>query len=400
MRILFVWDSDYPWDIRVEKICTSLIKDGCDVHLVCRNRLRRPAEETIDDLHIHRIHCLPKGYNALNSIVTFPAFFNPNWLWRIHQVLRRKAQFDLIIVRDLPMALAAIAMGKLSGVPVVLDMAESYPELVRLVWKFEPFRFVNIFARNPYVVDFIEKAVVKRVIHVFAMVEESRHRLMARGVKADKITIVSNTPVPERFEKARPIITERSKNYAGRLILVYVGFVNYSRGLQRTLVSLQEYAKSNPNFLFMILGKGNAEAHLVKLVSDLGLEEQVNFLGWIDNREIPGFIASADVCIVPHPPSGHWDNTIPNKLFDYMAAGKPVLVSDARPMKRIVEETRCGLVYEDKSIDSFVAQLSRLQNEEFRRGLGQNGRLAVAERYNWAEDSSRMMNALRRLAKG
>ena len=100
------------------------------------------------------------------------------------------------------MAPAAIAMGKLNRVPVVLDMAESYPELIRLVWKYEPFKVANLFARNPYIVDVIENVVLKSVIHVFAMVEESRDRLIAKGVPRSKITIVSNTPVPGRFENA------------------------------------------------------------------------------------------------------------------------------------------------------------------------------------------------------
>lgn len=376
----------------------SLIENDCEVHLVCRNRQRRPMEERLDGLHIHRIRCLPAGYGNLNGVFTFPAFFNPNWLLRINQILRSE-KFDLIIVRDLPMAPAAIAMGKLNCVPVVLDMAESYPELIRLVWKYEPFKLANLFARNPLIVDVIEKLVLKRVIHVFAMVEESRDRLIGLGVPKSKITIVSNTPVPGRFENANSVTSGGSPNSAGRLILIYVGFVNYSRGLQNTLLSLREFAKVNSNFLLMILGKGNAEAHLKRMAAELGLTEHVDFLGWIDNREIPGFIASADVCIVPHPPSGHWNNTIPNKLFDYMAVGKPVLVSDVRPMKRIVNELRCGLVYEDSNATSFVSQLSRLGDEVYRRELGQNGRVAIATKYNWTEDSTRMLNALRKLVQ-
>lgn len=396
MRVLFVRDSDYPWDIRVEKICMSLIKDGCEVHLICRNRLRRPMEEVLDGLHIHRIRCLPVSYGDLNGVFTFPAFFNPNWLWRINQILRRE-KFDLIIVRDLPMALAAIAMGELNRVPVVLDMAESYPEMIRLVWKYEPFKVANLFARNPYIVDVIENVVLRRVSHVFAMVEESRDRLIAKGVPGSKITIVSNTPVPGRFENANSTVAGEPPNSAGRLVLIYVGFVNYSRGLQNALLSLREFAKVNSNFQLMILGKGNAEAYLKRMVAELGLKEHVDFLGWIDNREIAGFIAAADVCIVPHPPSGHWDNTIPNKLFDYMAVGKPVLVSNVRPMKRIVDELRCGLVYEDGNAASFVSQLSRLGDEAYRRELGQNGRAAIAAKYNWTEDSLQMLNALRKL---
>lgn len=397
MRILFVWDSDYPWDIRVEKICATLIANGHEVHLVCRNRARKPLEETIDGLNIHRIGFVRSPYDALNGLYTFPAFFNPVWFRRMNGVLRR-ARFDFVIVRDLPMAPAALAVGKLNRVPVVLDMAESYPELIRLVWKFEPFRLANLFARNPFVVDLIERFVVRRVAHIFAMVEESRQRLLCKGVPGGRISIVSNTPVIERFLPHQSANSADAKAKGGTLELLYVGFVNYSRGLQNTLIGLKAYSTTNRNFVFNIVGKGNAEAYLRRMVSDLSLNENVVFQGWVDNRKVPELISKADVCIVPHPPSGHWNNTIPNKLFDYMAASKAVMVANAKPMERIVTELDCGLVYQDGQAESFVRQLSRLEDASVRARLGANGRRAVETHYNWSVDAEQMLASLSALA--
>lgn len=82
-----------------------------------------------------------------------------------------------------------------------------------------------------------------------------------------------------------------------------------------------------------------------------------------------------------------------------MAANKPVLVSDVVPMKRIVEEENCGLVYEERSIEGFISQLLRLQNAEFRNKLGQNGAKAVKERYNWGNDFAVMINSIKMVLK-
>ena len=78
MNILFLWDSDYPWDIRVEKICNTLIENGHEVHLVCRNKSRKSTEEIYQGISIHRIPCLPKYLGKLNDTYTFPIFFSPN----------------------------------------------------------------------------------------------------------------------------------------------------------------------------------------------------------------------------------------------------------------------------------------------------------------------------------
>ena len=69
MRGLFVWDSDYPWDIRVEKICTTLLENGWEVDLVCRNRLRRPLEDTYNGVYVHRLPFLGDALGSFNSWV-------------------------------------------------------------------------------------------------------------------------------------------------------------------------------------------------------------------------------------------------------------------------------------------------------------------------------------------
>jgi glycosyltransferase involved in cell wall biosynthesis len=398
MKILFIWDSDYPWDVRVEKISQTLIENGWEVHLVCRNRLRRPAEEVHEGIHIHRISFLPKNYGTLNELYGFPAFFNPVWIKRIGQVATAQ-DVDAIIVRDLPLALTACLIGKIRRIPVILDMAECYPELVRLIWKFEPFRFQNIFIRNPYVVDCIEKFVIKMADHVFVMVEESRDRLLRKGVDSKKISIVSNTPVLKKFESVRPTFPGAMANHQGKLLLLYVGFLNFSRGLDTVMESLSQYVKMDNNIFLALLGTGNAESHLREMSSRLSLGEYVGFEGWVDSKMVPEYIASSDICLVPHHKCSHWDNTIPNKLFDYMASGKPVLVSNVKPMERIVNETNCGFVYKDKDPESFVLNLEKLRNKDVRKILGEYGIKAIQEHYNWENDSCAMVRVIEQIVR-
>ena len=103
-------------------------------------------------------------------------------------------------------------------------MAECYPELLRLIWKFEPFKIQNVIVRNPYIADIIEKLVAKTSSHIFVMIEESKQRLLEKGIPERKITVVSNTPVLQRFQNAKPTFPGSMRTHQGKLILLYVGF--------------------------------------------------------------------------------------------------------------------------------------------------------------------------------
>jgi glycosyltransferase involved in cell wall biosynthesis len=230
--------------------------------------------------------------------------------------------------------------------------------------------------------------------HTLVVVEESRDRLIRMGVDPRAITLVGNTPRYRRFKKAAASFPGSLQAHQGKFIIMYVGFVNYSRGLDVVISALGKLIGHTDQVYLTLVGSGNAVGALKELVNRLHLEQYVSFEGWIDNRLVPEYIASSDVCIISHRKCSHWDNTIPNKLFDYMAAGKPVLASDVSPMRRIMTDTQCGLIYKDDDLDDCCAQLKRLMDPILRERLGKEGERAVVGKYNWDVDAERLMAGL------
>jgi glycosyltransferase involved in cell wall biosynthesis len=392
--MLFVWDGDYPWDIRVEKVCDSLLEGGHEVHLVCRNLGRQQREERYRGLHLHRLPYLPRALGKLNQAFTFPAFFSPVWLWQIFTRARRH-RCQLVIVRDLPMAPAAIAVARLLGTPCVLDMAESYPEMLRCIRQFEGFAWRNLLLRSPALAGAVERAVLRRVDRVLVMVEESRDRLLRLGVDPQRIEIVSNTPVLKRSRAAE----ERAAPPLDRgLRVVYLGILNPSRGLDTVLGAVERYARRGGRISLTVIGTGKDEPELRNAVAHKGLQELVEFTGWIDNQQALARVRDSDVGIVPHHRCGHWDSTIPNKLFDYMAAGMPVIVSDARPAARIVEESGAGIVYPDGDEEALAEAFRSLEDPKRRSEMGRRGRCAVEEKYNWSNEEVVLLQVMDALA--
>lgn len=399
MNVLIVWDADYPWDIRVDKVGTTLVRAKHSVTVACRNLARRALYDEYNGTSINRLPVVPSWSPRINAALSFPAFFSPIWISHIYRAACR-CSADLIVVRDLPMALAALAVARYLRVPIVLDMAECYPEMLRCIWKFEEFRFRNVFLRNPFFADVVERVAIRFVDEIWVMIEESRNRLVRKGVPKEKIRIVSNTPNIERFSGSEGKEVDGECKRTDRepsLSLVYVGLLNPSRGLDTVIQGVARFRAEGGMCELTIAGEGKARDRLMRLVQALGVEEQVRFLGWVDNSRVPELVRNADVGIVPHHRCTHWETTIPNKLFDYMAAGLPVIVSDVTPMMRIVNEVGCGRVYRDFDPDDLVRVMRELCDAEKRQSMGERGRVAVCGKYNWRNEEAVILRSVEAL---
>lgn len=392
MKIAIVWKGEYPWDIRVEKFCKALGEDGHELHLLCRNGRREKTLEHANGIWIHRLRAFAP--RVLGKVLSIPAFFNPYWFYEICS-LARKTRIEAIIVRDLPLSVCALMAGRLLKLPVVFDMAENYPAMWRDTVDRGGAKFYNHILKNHLLADAVERFVLHRADHTIVVVDESRDRVLKKGVDADKLSVVSNTPEIRVFGGPCDAPGEKRTD---KLSLLYVGGVDSrSRGLDTVLKAIPLIKKKTRGFIFTVAGDGIHLAPLKDLARKLHVEEHVRFMGWVDFKEVPAMIRSSDVCIVPHEVNAHVNTTIPNKLFDYMACRKPVMVSDAMPLKRIVEKCRCGVVFASGDESDLANKLLSLRDTGVRAGMGENGYEAVMAEFNWARDSETLKGIFRRL---
>jgi glycosyltransferase involved in cell wall biosynthesis len=116
----------------------------------------------------------------------------------------------------------------------------------------------------------------------------------------------------------------------------------------------------------------------------------------VDHDHIFHYIRNCDVGIIPHFVTPHVDTTIPNKLFDYMGCGLPVIASDSRPMKRVLEQERAGITF--KSGDAADLANAVLQIRDSAVDYGSNGMAAVRNKYSWSNDEKRLLDAVQQVA--
>jgi glycosyltransferase involved in cell wall biosynthesis len=123
----------------------------------------------------------------------------------------------------------------------------------------------------------------------------------------------------------------------------------------------------------------------------------VNIHGWLEKDEVERLMSQANVGALTYRVCRHWNNTIPNKIFDYMRAGLPVIATEVIPIKRILQDTGAGLICRDQDVDDIALKLLELRDPHKREILGNNGVKAVLDKYNWKSDCSRMIQALERM---
>jgi len=394
LRVLYVWDADYPWDVRTEKICATLASAGHDVHIAARNVRRDPTVERLPEGTVHRMPPMRWAGRALDTALGFPAFFNPRWLSLLDRTVRRLRP-DVVICRDIPLAPTALWAGHRNATPVVLDIAENYPAMLRMVFDAGVHRATDHLVRNPTAAALVESYCLKRADRIIVVIEEMAERMVQMGIPAERIDVVSNTPPRSRAEPE----PERRRPPGHPLGLVYLGLLEVARGIMEMVDAVAILRRDGFPVRATIVGKGRDAQLFQDRARAHGLTEaDVSFLGYVDRDTALRAVQEADIGVLPHHVNEQWNTSIPNKLFDYMAVGLPVLSSNPGPFERITRATGAGEVFEGGDAASLAGAVRRLADPELRERYGAAGRRAILERYNWEYDAAVMMRGLDRAA--
>lgn len=386
MRIGMVLWGHFPPDIRIEKEANALLKEGHEIFLLALKRNSTEREhEVYKGIKISR---MPKP--PLYEIF-YGSFFNliPSAKKQI-EVFIKENKIDVIHVHDLFLVNTAHFASKKFKIPIIADLHEPYPELIKL-WqgnKIEKFMFYNY---RRWL--FFENRTLRKVNKIITVAEEAKRRLISiHGIHEKKIKAVTNTETLEfcNLSVDRNIV----KAYLKYFTILYVGGFGPHRGIETLLQAASKLKDIIPNLRVVIVGgRENQVRKAEEMSKNLGIADIIEFKGYRPFKEIPSYVYAASLCIVPHTLTSHTDNTIPHKLFQYMILGKPVIVSSCKPLERIIKMTKGGLVFTTNDPNDLAAKIEYLyKNKKLLKKLGRFGLMATRYgKWNWESTSKELI---------
>lgn len=396
MRIGMFLDHPFPPDPRVANEAHALLQAGHQVVLLClRHDDSRPKREVSDGLEIRRYDLARSIYRKASALaLTVPVYF-PILRRALEQELG-DAELDALHLHDLPLLGAGLSFGHALGIPVVSDLHENYPAAVATYAYAN--RFPGKWLISPDRWRRFEQRHLPRADRVIVVVEEAAQRMHGLSIPSERVHIVSNTVRVDEFEgfpRNQELVDDLQRHFS----LVYIGGFDRHRGLESVVEALPALRERWSELRLVLVGDGATRVALQERARALGVADRVRFEGWKPLSQVPSYIAGASVCLIPHLRSEHTDTTIPHKLFHYMLLERPVLSTDCRPLARILEETRAGVVYRSGDPRDFARALELLKNEAQRREMGTRGREAVLERYNWTRTAAELTRLYEELAE-
>lgn len=376
-------DHPFPPDTRVENEMKSLTEAGYEVHLACFQKDKEPLLEKTANGVIHRKPVSKFIYKSSVGVLKFPFYFN-YWRRYVNELFANE-RFDAIHVHDLPLAKVGYEAKCKYGVPFVLDLHENWPVLLQLSKHTNTF-LGKLLSSNAQWIDY-EKKMCGLADKIIVVVDEAKGRINGLGVALDKIEVVSNTLDMNQFD---PI--ERKEFKTDKFRMLYVGGINYHRGIQYVIQAISLLKKKGIEVHFDLVGDGSYLADIKQLINELKVQDNVTVHGYKHYTQICDIYESAHVALIPHVKSGHTDNTIPHKIFQYLYAGIPMIVSNCNPLVRIVNETESGVSYPYDSPEAFADIISRFYTHpELLDNYIHHGRQAVIDKYNWKVDGARLV---------
>ena len=182
-------------------------------------------------------------------------------------------------------------------------------------------------------------------------------------------------------------------------LAAYVGLLNALRGAAEMLAAASQFGQDD-DFVLSVAGICDPPG-LVDELAALPGADHLRILGVQSRPEVRRLLADARVGVLPFLPAPNHLGCLPTKLFEYMAAGLPVVASDLPGVREVITSTRCGLVVDPRRPREFADAIRFfLDNPENAEVTGQRGLRAVESTYNWAQEAERLVTAYARLFRG
>jgi len=350
--------NDLVTDQRIDKTAGVLADLGFDVLMVGRRKYDSP-------------HMPDRTYETLRMRLLWekgPLFYAEFNIRLFFLLLSRPA--ELLVSNDLDTLLPNYLVHKIKRIPLVYDSHEYFTATPELV---ERPKVQRIWKR-------IEKMIVPRLKNCIT-VNASIADLFYQEYHVP-FEIVRN--IPRRREIAdKPSRTALGLPEDNKIVLMQGSGINVQRGAEEAVEAMQYI----DNVLLLIVGGGDVLPFLKKKVHELSLQKKVKFVSRQTPENLAGYTANADIGLtIDKDANINYRFSLPNKLFDYMYAGLPVLATPLVELKNIIQKYQIGEFIDNHEPEHIAAKLKSMLKDEKQLALYKKNTQKAAAELNWENE--------------
>ena len=340
-KIIVSVTNDLTTDQRVHKVCSSLVTMNFEVLLVGR--------KLTDSIPLQRIYNTHRIKLLFNKGALFYAEYNIRLFFYL--LFKRK---DILLSNDLDTLLANYLISKTQNKKLVYDSHELFTEVPELVNR----------PKTQKIWLMLEQNILPKLKNTYTVCQSIADYYNEKY--ATNFKVIKNVPVCLK-NNDKILLTEAL--HGKPKTIIYQGALNIGRGLELMIETVQ-YLE---NIQLIIIGDGDITEKLKSLVTQKKLVEKVFFLGKKTPEELRKITPLADLGISIEEDLGlNYRYALPNKIFDYIHASIPILVSDLPEMKHIVLEYQVGEIINNRKPKELAKQIEsilRTKKHSWKRNL-------------------------------
>ena len=334
---------------------------------------RKSQQSTIPGIEVQYAPTLPGLHRSyLRRVFVFLSFT----ITSVFVALRSEAP-DVVVGTSPPIfqALAAWMIAALRRRPFLLEIRDLWPEFA-----------INLgLLRNRWWISLargVERFLNRRAHHIVVNSPGYRDYLLKRGISEAKITVIANGADVTRFNPDdRGDSFRREHRFDGKFVVLYAGATGFANNLDCLLQAAAELGDYR-EILFVIVGDGKELPHLRHETESLRLEN-LRFIPAQPKQRMPEVLAAADVCVAILRNIPMFRLTYPNKVFDYMSAGRPTIVAIDGAIREVIEASGGGKFVQPGDPCALAQAILELCNSpELRTRMGINARAYVSAHFN------------------
>lgn len=372
IKVCHVCSSHTSDDSRVfHKECRSLAQEGYEVHLIATDKNVNSYKSS--DVIIHPLPVPKSRFERLSR------------RWKVADVAARLSA-DLYHVHE-PELLGPV-LNRVGGRPVIYDAHESYIDVIsQRHWIPSLFRPLAKALWKQ-----IEPRLVRRCRAVITVAEPMAERLSGMH---KRVEIVRNFPDLSHREFSGIPVHERKQ------ACVFAGVLKKDRNLENMVLAIGFLRKRGVLLDLWLAGSWESSEYkkaIQTLATEKGVADQVQYHGILSHKDAVALEFEASIGMVTLLPIPNTLKTLPIKLFECMALGLPVIYSDFPLLQQYVRGYGLGLAVDPQDPVQIADALEYLlKNPSIAQEMGQMGRRAVEEKYNWSCESARLLALYRQI---